>query len=80
MNHAVDTAAATLTEADLARRDHWRVGVLLILLALLLRLAFLPFTTLDTGDTAARIWLGWLWSEDPYCDDEAASGARCIFT
>ena len=38
----------------------------LVVFALLLRIVFLPFTTLDTGDTAARIWIGWLWSEDPY--------------
>lgn len=44
---------------------NWRVAAALFLVAVALRLALLPMATLDTGDTAARIWLGWLWGDDP---------------
>ena len=55
-----------MTEAGSERRVHWRVALLLIVLALAIRLALLPLATLDTGDTAARIWLGWRWADDPF--------------
>ncbi len=44
----------------------WRAGAVLIAVALAARLAFLPFATLDDGDTAYRIWFAWLWSDDPF--------------
>lgn len=66
MKQITDTAAVTMAKVDTADRDHWRVGIALFVFALLVRLAFLPFTTLDTGDTAARIWISWLWRDDPY--------------
>lgn len=44
----------------------WRAGAVLIAVALGARLAFLPFATLDDGDTAYRIWLAWLWADEPF--------------
>lgn len=44
----------------------WRAGAVLIAVALAARLAFLPFATLDDGDTAYRIWFSWLWADDPF--------------
>lgn len=35
-------------------------------LALLVRLAALPFATLDSADSTARVQVGWLWSENPF--------------
>ncbi len=55
-----------MSEAGPTPRFHWREGLLLFALALAVRLALLPFATLDTGDTAARIWLGWRWADDPF--------------
>lgn len=40
--------------------------MVLIAVALSARLAFLPFATLDDGDTAYRIWLARLWADDPF--------------
>jgi Dolichyl-phosphate-mannose-protein mannosyltransferase len=39
---------------------------LVFMLALLVRLASLPFTTLDSADSTARVQVGWLWSEHPF--------------
>ena len=39
---------------------------LLLLLALAVRLAGLPWATADSWDHAARIWAAWRWSDDPF--------------
>jgi len=55
-----------MTGSNAARHMDWRTAFLVFAAALLLRLALLPLAELDTGDTAARIWLGWQWADDPF--------------
>jgi hypothetical protein len=47
-------------------RQHWRVALMLLAVALLVRLVFLPHATLDANDAAVRIWLGWRWADEPF--------------
>jgi hypothetical protein len=43
----------------------WRTALFIFGVALLLRLALLPFATFDAGDSASRIWIAWDWMEHP---------------
>ncbi len=43
----------------------WRPALLIFAIALLVRLAVLPFATFDSGDSASRVWIAWRWMDHP---------------
>jgi hypothetical protein len=43
----------------------WRPALLIFAIALLVRIAVLPFATFDSGDSASRVWIAWRWMEHP---------------
>jgi len=42
-----------------------RDGILLFAVGLAARLIALPFAGFDSGDSAMRVWYGWLWADEP---------------
>lgn len=54
-----DTAKTTNGSGD-------RLGLWLFLFAVAVRFVALPFATQDSADSPARVFIGWLWSEQPY--------------
>ncbi|HTK43086.1 MAG TPA: glycosyltransferase family 39 protein [Gemmatimonadales bacterium] len=46
------------------RESHW-APVAVMVLALVARLAVLPFGTSDGGDAPSRVWIGWEWLDHP---------------
>lgn len=48
-----------------ANRIAW-AGLWIFLFAVAVRLLLLPLATLDSADSPARVFIGWLWSEQPY--------------
>ena len=59
-----------MTDRSALPPARWRPGVAdglaLILLALLVRLAILPFASQDTNDHSLRLWIAQRWSEEPF--------------
>lgn len=47
------------------RRQDCGPAVAIMVLALAVRLAVLPFATSDGGDAASRVWAGWEWVDHP---------------